>query len=193
MITVPYCGYRFRNPDRDAIYRPSGTDSFLFLMILSPMTFYFEDREPEHAEAGACIFYPPFVFHHYQAEGEFLNSFVHFRCDPPLPEPYPILTGRLFYPEQPEEIHSLLRLIQQEHLNRQDNYAQMEDLLVRQLPPTRPESGATTGSCRLYGKRCWKPVKSPGPWNRCAGGPTSAKASFTAIMSSISAVRLWKS
>ena len=133
MITVPYCGYRFRNPDRDAIYRPSGTDSFLFLMILSPMTFYFEDREPEHAEAGACIFYPPFVFHHYQAEGEFLNSFVHFRCDPPLPEPYPILTGRLFYPEQPEEIHSLLRLIQQEHLNRQDNYAQMEDLLLRQL------------------------------------------------------------
>ncbi len=45
MITIPYCGYDFRNPDRDRIFRPFGTTSWLFLLVLCPMVFYFSDRE----------------------------------------------------------------------------------------------------------------------------------------------------
>ena len=35
MIKIEYCGYHTHNPDRELIYRPSGTASYLFLLVLS--------------------------------------------------------------------------------------------------------------------------------------------------------------
>lgn len=55
MFTVEYCGYHTHNPHYDIIDRPSGSSSYLFLLVLSPMVFTFPDRPAEKAQPGACI------------------------------------------------------------------------------------------------------------------------------------------
>ncbi|MCI8725157.1 MAG: helix-turn-helix transcriptional regulator [Hungatella sp.] len=133
MITIPYCGYDFRNPDRDRIFRPFGTTSWLFLLVLCPMVFYFSDREEVQAEAGACILYTPGHPQHYQAAGEFLNSFVHFTCEDSLPDEYGLIKNKIFYPDCVKELNDILKIIQREYLNGLEHSGEMEDLLVRQL------------------------------------------------------------
>lgn len=133
MISIPYCGHDFRNPDRDRIFRPSGTASWLFLLVLCPMVFYFPDGEEVPAEAGACILYTPGFPQHYQAAGEFLNSFVHFTCDNSLPDDYGLIKNKIFYPDCVAELNNVLKIIQREYLNRPDHFGEMEELLVRQL------------------------------------------------------------
>ena len=78
MFTVEYCGYHTHNPHYDIIDRPSGSSSYLFLLVLSPMVFTFPDRPAEKALPGACILYAPGYPQYYQAEREFFNSYVHF-------------------------------------------------------------------------------------------------------------------
>lgn len=80
MFTVEYCGYHTHNPHYDIIDRPSGSSSYLFLLVLSPMIFTFPDRPAEKAQPGACILYAPGYPQYYQAEREFFNSYVHFFC-----------------------------------------------------------------------------------------------------------------
>ncbi len=133
MITIPYCGYDFRNPDRDRIFRPSGTESYLFLLVLCPMIFYFPDKEEVLAEAGACILYTPGYPQHYQAAGEFLNSFVHFTEAQSLIDDLGLVKNQIFYPEYVGELNRILKNIQREYRNRPEHFQQMEDLLVRQL------------------------------------------------------------
>lgn len=133
MITVEYCGYHTHNPDRDRIYRPSGTSSYLFLLILSPMTFYFQDRPAQKARPGACILYTPGYYQHYQAEKDFFNSYIHFFCGEDLVDGYDICKNQLFYPGNTEEIHWILKKIFGEYLNRISGCEQMMDSYVRQL------------------------------------------------------------
>ena len=133
MITISYCGHDFRNPDRDRIFRPSGTRTYLFLLALCPMTFYFPDERTVLAEAGACILYTPGYPQHYQAVGEFLNSFVHFTGEESLLCDLGLVENRIFYPDYVTELNNLLKIIQREYLNRLEYYEHMEDLLVRQL------------------------------------------------------------
>lgn len=68
MIKIEYCGYHTHNPDRELIYRPSGTASYLFLLVLSRMSFHFPDHTAAQALPGACILYEPGTYQHYQAE-----------------------------------------------------------------------------------------------------------------------------
>lgn len=133
MIQIEYCGYHTHNPDRGLIYRPSGTRSYLFLLILSPMQFYFPGKLPVRAKPGACILYTPGFYQHYEAEKEFFNSYVHFFCDASEMADYPIETNALFYPENTEEIHWLLKKIYQEYLNGFTYSERMVDAYVRQL------------------------------------------------------------
>ena len=60
MITIEYCGYHTHNPDRDLIFRPSGSSSYLFLLVLSPMRFTFQEKqEPMRAEPAPVFFILP--------------------------------------------------------------------------------------------------------------------------------------
>lgn len=133
LITISYCGYDFCNPDRDRIFRPSGTESCLFLLVLCPMVFYFPDKTQVLAEAGACILYTPGYPQHYQAVGEFLNSFVHFTGAESLLDDWGLVKNQIIYPDYVTELNGLLKIIQREYLNRLEHFEQMEDLLVRQL------------------------------------------------------------
>lgn len=133
MISIDYCGYHTHNPDRDLIFRPVGTKSYLFLLILSPMLFHFADQTCVLAKSGACILYSPNTYQYYQAEKEFFNSYVHFFCKEEQMQTYQIQPNALFYPKNLEELNWLIKKIYQEHLNGLDGAKEMLDLYIRQL------------------------------------------------------------
>lgn len=133
MLTIDFCGYHTHNMDRDIILRPSGTASYLFLIVLSPMTFYFPGKSPIKAKPGACILYSPGKYQHYQADNEFFNSYVHFFCNDSLIQEYSIQTNVIFYPDNVEELNWLIKKIYQEYLNKLSHSEEMLDLYLRQL------------------------------------------------------------
>lgn len=133
MISIEYCGYHTHNPDHDLIFRPTGTTSYLFLLVLSPMTFYFPDNSSIKAKPGACILFSPGNYQHYQAKKNFFNSYIHFFCDESLMDEYNIHQNRLFYPDNTEELNWLLKKIYQEHTNKLVLSENMMDLYVKQL------------------------------------------------------------
>ena len=99
MFTVEYCGYHTHNPHYDIIDRPSGSSSYLFLLVLSPMVFTFPGLPEEKALPGACILYAPGYPQYYQAEREFFNSYVHFFAPTELVDKYQIPENCLFIPK----------------------------------------------------------------------------------------------
>lgn len=133
MIAIEYCGYHTHNPDCELIYRPTGTSSYLFLLVLAPMTFHFPDHSGQKAKPGACILYPPGYYQNYQADKEFFNSYVHFCCDAETVNQYNILQNEIFYPYNTEEINWLLKKIYQEFLNKMPHSEAMMDLYIQQL------------------------------------------------------------
>ncbi len=133
MITIDYCGYHTHNPDRDIILRPSGSASYLFLLVLSPMTFYFPGRSSIKVKPGACILYSPGKYQHYQADQEFFNSYVHFFCDAQVMKEYEIKQNEIFYPDNTEELNWLLKKLYQEFINKLSKSEQMIDLYIHQL------------------------------------------------------------
>lgn len=133
MLTIDFCGYHTHNPDHDVILRPSGTPSYLFLIILSPMTFYFPSGDSVKAKSGACILYSPGEPQHYQAVHEFFNSYVHFFCNPEIIEEYDLKQNRIFYPDNVEELNWLIKKIYQESINKMSNVDQMLNAYLTQL------------------------------------------------------------
>ncbi len=133
MITIDYCGYHTHNPDRDIILRPSGTTSYLFLLVLQPMTFYFPNYSPVKVKPGACILYSPGKPQHYQADHEFFNSYVHFFCNQDNIKEYGIKQNKIFYPDNTEELNWLLKKIYQEFINKLSKSEQMMNLYIHQL------------------------------------------------------------
>ncbi|MCI2047282.1 MAG: helix-turn-helix transcriptional regulator [Faecalibacterium sp.] len=135
MLTLNYCGYDVKNPDRDTILRPHGSGDWLFLYVQAEMTFYLPDG-PARAMPGACLLYAPGMPQHYQAEALFLNSFAHFSAAPRDAALLAGLTvGQLFYPA-PEELHTLhdvLRRLQSEFFTPAAYGAEMQHTLLAEL------------------------------------------------------------
>ena len=121
MLKIDYCGYQTHNPDRDVILRPSGTTSYLFLVVLSPMTFYFPNHSSVKVKPGGCILYTPGEYQYYQADNEFFNSYVHFFCDQDRMREYDIKQNRIFYSDNVEELNWLLKKLYQEFINKLSN------------------------------------------------------------------------
>ena len=133
MITIDFCGYHTHNPDCDLIYRPSGTVSYLFLLVLSPMDFYFPDGTCVTANPGACILYTPNHYQHYRAKKDFFNSFVHFCCSSHIPSQFQLRYNELLYPKSTDELHWILKKIYQEFCNPLEKSELLLDAYVRQL------------------------------------------------------------
>ncbi len=135
MLTLNYCGYDVKNPDKDTILRPHGSGDWLLLYVQAEMTFYLPGG-PARAMPGACLLYAPSMPQHYQAEALFLNSFAHFSAAPEdaarlagLP------VGRLFYPapEQLSAIHDVLRRLQSEFFTPEAYGTELQHALLAEL------------------------------------------------------------
>lgn len=133
MITIDYCGYHTHNPNQDIILRPTGTASYLFLLALSPMTFYFQNHSQVKVKSGGCILYTPGTYQHYQADNEFFNSYMHFFCKAEDIKKYEILQNKIFYPDNSDELNWLLKKIYQEFINKLSQSEDMIDLYIHQL------------------------------------------------------------
>lgn len=133
MIGIDYCGYHTHNQDKDIIYRKNGTSSYLFLLILSPMVFHFEDNSSEKAGSGACILYQPYKYQYYAAEKDFFNSYVHFTCTTEMLAKYQLRYNKIFYPANVEDLNWLIKKIHQEYIGRLPDWEEMADMYVRQL------------------------------------------------------------
>jgi AraC-type DNA-binding domain-containing proteins len=133
LFLIEYCGYHTHNPDHDIILRPTGTTSYLFLLILSPMTFYFPNQSPEKVRPGACILFTPSFSQHYQAEKEFFNSYIHFFCSQEDIAEFNIKKNIIFYPDNVEELNWIIKKIYQEFINKLSKSDQMIDKYIHQL------------------------------------------------------------
>lgn len=133
MIKVDYCGYHTHNRDSDVIFRPAGSSSYLFLIVLAPMKFYFEDGSMEKVKAGGCMFYTPGTFQHYEAEKNFFNSYIHFFCPKEMLLEYELCFNQIFYPEDVEDLNWLIKKIYQEYINGLACSQNMIELYVKQL------------------------------------------------------------
>ncbi len=135
MFTIDYCGYNTRNPDYDIIYRPNGSNSYLLLLLLSPMYFYIDDNKIL-TKPGACILYTPKVFQKYQAVKDFFNSYIHFFTEEQEVASYSFPQNRIFYPDNTHDINWFIRKIHEEHLIKPLHYPEMIHGLILQLMAT---------------------------------------------------------
>lgn len=133
MFTMDYCGYHIRNEDGSLIYRPSGSASHLFLLILSPMTVELPDGTRENVRPGGCILYTAGFYQRYWAEKEFYNSYVHFFCDKEELDRFSLIQNRVFYPANTEEINWLIKKLYQELINKLSGSEKMMELYLEQL------------------------------------------------------------
>ena len=132
-MEVKFCGFHTHNVNRDVIYRPSWQSGYLFVLVLAPMYFEYEDSTGEMAQPGGCILYKPGAYQHYYAEEIFFNSFVEFTYDTKIEEGYSIPCNRVFYPKQYEILNQQLRKIHQEYLSKGMFGEEMIELYLRQL------------------------------------------------------------
>ena len=133
MITINYCGYQTHNPKYSTIFRPNGTNDYLFLLVLSPMEFLFTKEQKIEAATGACILFPPGTYQNYRAKKDFFNSYVHFSCPDGFVSGYSLPENQLFYPEFTDEINWLLKQLHQEFVTKLTGSEELSDLYIRQL------------------------------------------------------------
>lgn len=132
MYVIDYCGYNTHNPDQDVISRPNGSSSCLFLLIQSPMRFWFDNREVL-VNPGACILYEPGFLQRYQAVQEFSNSYVHFYADPADMEPFSFPFNQILYLDCTDEINQYIKKIHREYLMQQPHSSKQIHALITQL------------------------------------------------------------
>ena len=133
MFSMHYCDYQCRNEDGTLIYRPNGSVSHLFLLILSPMTVEFQDGTRENIRPGGCLFYTAGDYQRYWAKKAFRNSYVHFFCDREELDQFSLIKNRVFYPENTEEINWLIKKLYQEFISKLPQSEKMMELYLQQL------------------------------------------------------------
>lgn len=132
-IRIDYCGYHTHNPEQDEIFRPSGTASYLLLLVLAPMTFFFADGSKALADPGACILYRPGHPQHYRAEREFFNSYVHFFCPDETIDAFGLPVNTLFSPANTDALDWLIRQIHMEYIAGRVHSGEMISCYLMQL------------------------------------------------------------
>ena len=132
IFTLDYCGYNYRNINGDTIYRPNGTPTYLFLLVLSPMEFTIGGKSTV-VQQGACILYTPDTPHNYHAMKEFNNSFFHFFSDDDCLSSLTFPKNEIFYPNMIEEINWLIKKMYHEYLTKQPYFEQNISAYISQL------------------------------------------------------------
>lgn len=132
MYTMTYGEFNRYNPDYDIVYRPSGREDYLFLLLKTPMKVYL-GNELTITKENACLLYTPMVPQHYQAVGRFRNSYLHFSGPKNPGEEYGIPANQIFYPENYEEIDAYIRRLQQEYYSNAPFHGEFIHHLLSQM------------------------------------------------------------
>ena len=116
LFTLNFCEYNRFNQDCSTIYRPSGSDDYLFLLLKTPMKVYM-NGELQVTGENACLLYTPGFPQHYQAVRRFCNSYLHFSSDEDPSILYGIPANQIFYPADYPDADGLIRRLQQEYFS----------------------------------------------------------------------------
>lgn len=133
MFLANYCGYNIHSDDSYVIYRPNGSETYLLLLFLAPMTVHFKNGVVETTKLGACLLYPPGCYQHYHAVKKFYNSYMHFYADEKFVDNYPLPVNEIFYPDNYEELNLLFQQISKEFFLRAPYREQKLNLLIQNL------------------------------------------------------------
>ena len=134
MFVIERMGCHFKESATLKIDRPAGSDNYLLLLFLSDI-FIQEGNDKIHYESGTAILYTPgFPQFYHQPFSGFDNDWIHFvgidvadfLNEISFPVNTPFQTSRV------NEIHSLIRRIEQESLMKNKHYERMVDLLIRE-------------------------------------------------------------
>ena len=134
MFIIEKMGCHYKESSTLKIDRPTGSDNYLLLLFLSDI-FIQENGEKRHHESGTAILFTPGVpqFYHQPFSG-FDNDWIHFVGNDVAPfieeTGFPVNTP--FQTSRVNEVHSLIRRIEQESLMKNKHYEQMVDLLIRE-------------------------------------------------------------
>lgn len=147
MFVIERMGCHFKESTTLKIDRPRGSDNYLLLLFLSDI-FIQQGNDKVHYESGTAILYTPGTpqFYHQPFSG-FDNDWIHFVgediADFLKETGFPVNTP--FQTSRVNEIHSLIRRIEQESLMKNKNYTRMVDLLLHEtlLELSRSVSGST--------------------------------------------------
>ncbi len=132
MITVQYAGCHQTEENYIRIHRPKGSGGYLLLFFESAMHVITEESI-ETAEPGACILYPPGVLQDYSAIRDARVSFIHFTTEAEDLRQFSVPQNRIFYPEDPDYVMSILSRIDTEFFTRDLLSDVVLDQEVRQL------------------------------------------------------------
>lgn len=135
MLTLEKMGCHYKESNGFLINRPSGSGNYLLLLFLSDIYISLEQKK-QHYEKGTIILYSPThpQYYHQPFQG-FDNDWIHFSGNQvlnflttiqfPLNEPIRI--------EKTDEIHHLIRQLEEESL-KNDNFQDiLLDLLLRKI------------------------------------------------------------
>ncbi|MCI5647978.1 MAG: helix-turn-helix transcriptional regulator [Fusicatenibacter sp.] len=153
-----FCEYNRKNPDFDRIYRPDGSDDYLFLLLKTPMRISIGDQNIITKE-NACLLYTPGAKQDYRALGKFVNSYVHFAGPENSGELFEVPANEVFYPSTYEKIDEYIREIQWEHVSAQPFsderiYYLLCELMICAHRGTVPIGNGGTSDGNLYEQFC---------------------------------------
>ncbi len=81
----------------------------------------------------ACILFCPGEEHSFYGDTEFLNSFVHFASDIDVKTQFSIKSKTVFYPNNPGQIHNLIKHIRDESLEKDSHSFEMINSYITQI------------------------------------------------------------
>ena len=132
MFYVNFTDYMRKEENDFSIYRPFGTDDFVFIYFPEEMIFELKG-EKVISKKNSVILFSPGTYQKFKARDSFINSYVHFTADEDFLKEFKIPTETLLYPSGYETINSLIKQLQREHVYQKAHSRQMCDSIIRQL------------------------------------------------------------
>ena len=132
MLKTHFTDYMLYGSNNQVITRPHGTGDYLFLYFPYPMHFILNDKHFT-TKKDACIIFSPGMPHHFYAETQFCNSFVHIDATPQEMSEFKLDYGKFFYPPNISGINNTINNIKTEFLEKHTHSDVMIDSYIRQL------------------------------------------------------------
>lgn len=131
-MRIHYCDYEVSEMDTSKIFRPGGSQDYLFLYFLTPMRIRF-GQSVVVTKPGACILYSPNMCQDYQGIPKFRNSYIHFEAERGFAGSLSIPLNEVFYLKSGEKINQYIQKIHAEFLTRALYYEEQIDHLLNQM------------------------------------------------------------
>ena len=131
-FTVNYTDCLKREVDGFSVFRPLGTEDYVFIYFTDEMIFDFPDKRVE-AKKNSVIIYEPGAYQKFTAKEQFLSSFIHFTPNNGIMKELSIPLNTILYPNNYEALNSLIKSLQKEVVYDKNHSSLMCDSIIIRL------------------------------------------------------------